>query len=437
MDGLAHDELAENTVIGILMLDHDTVVKCELQPEHFFNDTYRRVWAGAQQAYRNGLPYTTWDAERDGLPMATAIELETGAISFTWLPTYAKAVLDAYAQRQAQLFAARMLELTHQEDFDVEDAREMAGHFATMRNGSDNAITEWETLPEEFNRDLEYYRKLRESNRIPNFPWATWNSVLGEPEVGMLIFLAAAESTGKTVYAECIAEHWAKQGLRVGFYHHELHARVMRRRRMARHTGIPDEVLRTGKLTPVQCQQVSDANYALSQWSGGIDYVHAPGWTMDQIIRTAEVQNFDAIIIDYVQKVSPTAAQAQAGRYDIVRWGPMAMEDLKNYCERTETYSLVLSQITAEGKRSEPSMNDIRWWKELSEKANMGIIAWREVADEGERVNGQMVTNPGSKSIYVHVKVEKNTMGRTGRLPNQQIHGARFRILDIEKDSAP
>lgn len=433
MDVLASNIVAEQGVIGCLLLDPDVVTRCDLEPQHFTNQTYSRMWASAMQSCRDGIPYTFADAVTDGADLDELMAVQDVAPSPYNLPSYVANVKEAWDRRQAQLLSVKIMEVASDPERGIEEARQLASAFATSSTQDGDAITAWEDVPSQFEADLAYYRHVREAGLVPDFPWASWNSMLGDPEVGMLIFLAAAESTGKTVYAEQIAEHWAKRGLRVGFYHHELHGRIMRRRRYARQTGISDAKLKTGELSEAEDQLIREANYLFSQWQGSIDYVHAPGWTMDRIIRTAEVRGFNAIVIDYIQKLQPTVLQARSSKGDIVRWGPMAVEDLKNFCEDKEAYALVLSQINAEGKKNgEPSMADIRWWKELSEKANMGLVAWREIAEAGERVQGKLVTNPGSKSIYVHVKVDKNTMGPTGRLPNQQIEGARFRILDTK-----
>jgi replicative DNA helicase len=433
MGVLASNVTAEQGVISCLLLDPDVVTRCNLEPEHFVNETYRKMWVSAVQSYRDGIPYTFADAVTDGANLDELMALQAVSPSPYNLPSYVENVKEAYERRRAQLLSAKIMELASDPEKDIEEVRQLASAFATSGSHEHEAVTTWESVSSQFEADMEYYRDVRGRGMVPDFPWASWNAMLGDPEVGMLVFLAAAESTGKTVFAEMIAEHWAKRGLRVGFFHHELHGRIMRRRRYARQTGISEAVLKTGVLTEAQEHLRKEADYVFSQWTGGIDYIHAPGWTMDRILRTSEVLGLNAIVIDYIQKVQPTAAQQRSSKGDITRWGPMAVEDLKNYCERTETYAVTLSQINAEGKKNgEPSMADIRWWKELSEKANMGIIAWREISEHGERVGGKLVTNPGSKSIYVHVKVDKNTMGPTGRLPNQQIEGARFRILDTK-----
>lgn len=432
MDSLIANIVAEQSVIGCVLLDPDVVARCDLEPEHFSNLNYRRIWMSAKQAYKDQMPYTFADAVTDGADMDDLMAATELVPSPYLLPSYAENVMEAYERRQAQRTAMQLLEAAVDLDRDIEEARQIAAAFATSAKKNVDAVTAWEDAPAKFEEDLEYYRNVRDAGMVPDFPWASWNRMLGDPEVGMMVFIAASEGTGKTVLAEMIAEHWAKRGLRVGFYHHELNERIMRRRRYARHTGVPESVLRSGVLTPEQQYKVDEASAMFAQWQGGVDTVHAPGWTMDKVIRVAEIREFDAIIIDYIQKLQPTSLQMKASKGEITRWSPMAIEDLKNYCEEQKVYSVVLSQLNAEGKKGEPSMNDIRWMKELSEKANMGIIAWREIAEAGERVQGQLVTNPGSKSIHVQVKVDKNTMGPTGRLPTQQIEGARFRILDAK-----
>lgn len=424
-------KFAEDNVIAILLVDQDTVVRCSLEPQHFENMLYQKVWRSAQQAYRDGLPYTSYDWFKDGITLELSTYLDGLYISHTWLDTYAAAVRDGYERRQAMATAFRIQELAADPDTPLEEARQLAAELAKKNGTTEGTATAWEEVPDAFERDLEHYREQAAREEVPDYPWHSWNEFLGLPEVGMMMFLAAPESTGKTIYLEMIAEHWAKRGLRVGFFHLELNPRVTRRRRYARHTGIPEATLRSGSLTPQQQERIEEANRMFATWPGGVDYIHAPGWNMGRIVRVAELNQFDAIVVDYLQKLVPSPEQHKSSKGDILRWYPQALDELKNYCEEKEVYSFVASQITNEGKKAgEPTMADLRWWKELSEKANVGIIAWRDVVEEGERFMGEMVTQPGAKSMYVQAKCEKNTMGKTGRLPTQQIEGARFRILD-------
>ena len=90
-----------------------------------------------------------------------------------------------------------------------------------------NAIMDWKASFELY--DAEIARRialaqLPESER-KQFDWPgrhSWNSLIDPIEAGILVLLAGPDGSGKTTFAECIAEYWARRGQRVVFVHFEL-----------------------------------------------------------------------------------------------------------------------------------------------------------------------------------------------------------------------
>ena len=176
----------------------------------------------------------------------------------------------------------------------------------------------------------------------------------------MLYALGAASSTGKTTALECEAEHLARIGYRVAFVHLELSHRTMMQRAYARNAGVSLHAQRTGSLTEDEWSAVRKYEYERDNlWPGEVIYLHAPGATSTEIARRIRMTGADVFIIDYAQKMLPTKAHASLG--DVVRYGPVQIEELKILAENEQAIGIIASQLTAAYQTVEPDAAAIRW----------------------------------------------------------------------------
>ena len=235
--------------------------------------------------------------------------------------------------------------------------------------------------------------------------------------------------THNTIYAECLAEHWARKKNHVVFVHYELNRALMLDRRTARHTGIPRRVLKSGQMTQEQRQKVAQIRPRLLAWDGYITYLHTPGWTMEktvQELRRLKTQGeCDVVVLDYLEKTAASRRQLQMFGTNPFQREADNVEQLKNFAESTETPALMLAQMSKAGKST--SFNnldrtDMRGAGEKSEKANIVVLLHRD------RESG----DTGEYSSLVNVRVDKNTVGATGNF-TQYMHPELFSVHDLEE----
>lgn len=258
--------------------------------------------------------------------------------------------------------------------------------------------------------------------KLFTWPWSSWNQLLDPAEGGMLVMLAGPDGVGKTAYAECIAEHWARRGHKVVFVHFELSRVVMLDRRAARHTAIARRRLKLANdLTPADMQKLADARSKLSQWPGAITYLHTPGKTLEIVARelTALKQagNCDAVVIDYLEKAQPSTTQLRAYGSNIFAREAADVELLKTWSEQNNVPVLVLSQFNKAGKHVSVTDIDrtaIRGAGEKTEKANVVILLIPDKRQEG----------------VINVRFDKNTLGPTGNR-KQFLAAAYFTVADL------
>ena len=293
--------------------------------------------------------------------------------------------------------------------------------------GSESARLTWEAsfdLYEQIMAKRAAEAELPEAERhLLTWPWTSWARFLDPLEPGMLAVLAASDGAGKTLYAECIAEHWARQGRQVAFLHFELNRALMLDRRTVRHTGIPRRTLRLGKLSPEEDVERRRANHLLRNWPVGITYVHTPGWTAERALN--EIHGLigdglcDVFIIDYLEKAAPSARQYKLYGTNIFAREADDVEQIKSFAEQQERPALLLAQLNKLGKGQSFGNLDrtaIRGAGEKTEKANVVIMLHREGLDCQE----------------VQVRIDKNTIGPTGTFM-QYMETPRFRVADLER----
>lgn len=258
-----------------------------------------------------------------------------------------------------------------------------------------------------------------------SWPWPSWNACIDPLEPGLLVVVAAPDGAGKTIYAESLAEHWAKQGYQVAFCHYELNRRIMHERRLSRYASLTRRQLREPEtLTPEQVERVLAVRPQLSAWEGWVNLVRTPGWTMERTLATLDLMvergRCDVAIIDYLEKVQPSEKQlAMWGRSEL-GWTKDNVEQVKDWAETRGVPVVLVNQFNKAGKNVDPSELDrtaIRDAGEKTERANVVVLLHRERTADGY-------------SDTVNVIVDKNSLGPT-KAWRQKMRPEFFRVADI------
>jgi replicative DNA helicase len=240
--------------------------------------------------------------------------------------------------------------------------------------------------------------------------------------------IAADSSVGKTSFMENIAEHNARQGLQVVFFHLELSHQTMLDRRKVRWSGETMEVVESGAITP----SMEEADKALKAWPGAVHYVHCPGWSIRRIVNYVRMMKrkglCDLAIVDYLQKInlfyrkggSEEAALADVG------------EVIKNSAETLEIPYLLGSQMNRASKAEKRRTSiGIRGTGQIEEKSNLVITLNRDILEADYKWGGKVVANEGERSPVADIRVDKNSFGPTGDT-KLWMDAAHFRFGDVD-----
>lgn len=294
------------------------------------------------------------------------------------------------------------------------------------------------------------------------WPYKSWRDMMDSPDEGMLVLVAAGPGTGKTIIAEMMEEANAKAGAHGNFYHAELSHKVMMDRRAVRHMygHVQRRTLKRGLLTEEQIARLSEdisqhpegsdgldwinlsrevrqwlteANRIMQSWLGSVDYVHSPGWTVDQYVehirgdferRKGTDRPLTYVIIDYLGKIVPSTRQQKMYGVNTNARDADTVEQLKSLAEQLGIPIIILDQLNKAGRGADLADLDgtqVRGAGEKTEKINVGIIL-DLVRDE----------DTGEPTEDLRVKIFKNTMGTEGVI-NMKRRAEAFTILDIEQ----
>lgn len=403
---------AEEAVLGALLIDPDAILKVgpALDPADFHVARNSAIYAAMLSLAKHGEPIDlvtlSDELERAGqLREIGGAEFLTGLVSMT--PTSAHATHYAGVVRKCRV----QRELIAACSVIVKEAYSANGNLPEVLASAKSSIVGVERLMTGGNPGMDLRRSCdayfdlldqrvrdRDKPRL-EFPWSDLGKFIPQLAPGELVGLAGDSGGGKTAFLECCAEHWARQGWRVAFFHYELSTQTMLDRRIQRATGVPIKALRSGRLDseyPVIVQALSE----MSGWKGDIQYVHCPGWPMSRLLATAQRLHdagpLDVVIVDYLQKIPPTS---RGGDMNTAQMIGADVEDFKTWLESNGVVGMLAAQFDKAHKHTRArAFSDIRNTGEVEDKINVGII----------------INLDGDESTFNVVKVNAGCTGEVG-----------------------
>jgi replicative DNA helicase len=443
VDAPLHREDAEQAVLGSVLINQAAIqdVVSIVKPEQFYNEANRAVYAAMCALYheRADIDVVTVCNRLDGQladigGAAYLSDLMLSTPTSMHATNYATIVMQLGTLRQLVAVGTQIVQLAHgsksSQINEVFTQVQRLVDSATPITSSDSLLLWADSLDAFFNQQLD---RCAELDRIASgdaapravFPWSAITHYVDYLREGMLCIIAADSSVGKTTAMECCAEHWARAGLRVAFFHLELSHRFMLDRRAVRHSGESMKLVSGGEVT----EAMRDADNRLRGWPGAVHYIHCPGWSAHRIVQKARQMNgrglADVVIVDYLQKLALGRRRGE-NKADAIG---NALEGQKNGAEQMGIPWLLGSQLSYEGH--------LRGSKEIEDKSNVVMFLERPLLTvPAHDEYGRVIADVGQRSPQTKVHITKNTAGPTGDA-ELVMNAARFLMLDKTHPDPP
>ena len=438
-----HDIDLEKSVLGACLIDPDAIRKIAdvIEPHDFHDEGHQALYEAIRSLYYQGADVDylvvsrTIPADRLGKigingtrGAAYLTELITSTPTSLNVEQYAAVVQRLSTLRKLMAAAGGIAQLAYggrQSDVDAlfEQARRMVD--AAAPQIADNTTMYWKDSIDHVFVVLLQLQELRsradsgDPTAIIDFPWDALNRYVPALLPGTLTAVCAEPGVGKTTFMECLAEHWARKGMHVVFFHYELSTAFMELRRMSRWTGIPFvELQKKGGVR----QEMKRAREIWESWPGAIHLIHCPGWTAQRTVNHARrLQDrglCDIAILDYLGMIH----RVYANGLNPAQVVGQQIATLKTGADQMGAPWAVAAQFNKSSRgKNLKTADDIRDTGELEDKSNLLITLDRPL----DFTTGKRVSRTNGY-------ISKNTMGEQG-LFELQFTGARYLFSDVEE----
>lgn len=426
---------AEQAVIGAVLVDNTAFDDCaKLTADMFFHLGHKAVWRAIcdMRAADKAVDVVTLDSHLancggdggNGMDLAYFADLQLNTASAANVGRYVQTVLDRFAERQMLQAGLDIQNLAVARDGSTvsdRQAKAVAMLTAIAEQAADVAheMTYLQALKAAILRKQE----LMDMGDDCLLGFDTGLSLLNAKTYGLrrgdLTVIGGRPSMGKSVLAENIARHCAKNGLAVRFQSYEMSASDLTDRGAAAEKGIDYSVLRLARFSDEDWSKYNSYVRTASEWSltldtemVGIDKLTARCRTMKR------KQGLDLLVVDHLH-LMPRLTTNEVQELDEIT------ARLKRLAMELDIHVLLVAQLSRgvngrENKR--PSMSDIRGSGAIEQNANTIIFPYRdEYYNQGQSNPGEaeliIAKNRDGERCTIHVGWEGKHQRFTDEIP--------------------
>jgi len=388
---LPHNEEAEQSVLGAILIDQDAVnlVSQIILPKHFYNETLGIIYEAMLKLTdeRKPIDLLTLTAQLKKHKYFEKIDTTILTDLVNVVPTaanvehYAYIVKDGATKRSLITAGTMISEMGFEEEREIHEILDQAE--AAIFSISQGHITRGflpikETLMLSFDRIDELHRKGAGLRGLPT-GFGDLDNLLSGMQKSNLLILAARPGQGKTAILLNMAQHiGVKENIPIGIFSLEMSKEELVDRLLVAQADVDAWRLKTGKLTEEDFTKLSEAMGQLADAPIFID--DTPGISIAEMRSKARrlqlEHNVALIIVDYLQLIDP------GRRYDNrVQEVSIVSQSLKNLARELNIPVLSASQLNrsvehrAGDKR--PQLADLRESGAIEQDADVVMFLYR------------------------------------------------------------
>ncbi|MCU0680344.1 MAG: replicative DNA helicase [Planctomycetes bacterium] len=426
-----HSLEAEQSLLGCLLIDKDSIIKVVdmLMPDDFYKDAHKMIFEAMRDLYNNQEPIdviTLTNRLEDKKELKNAggrtylAEVSNAVATAANIVHYAEIVQRKATLRRLQQAASQIMELSYQEDDNVEDILDQTEKsvFGVSRKYLKNAFLPIDNLLNEaFERIDDLHEQKGKLRGLPT-GFTDLDNYLAGLQKSDLIILAARPSVGKTSLAMDIARQAAiksKQG--VGIFSLEMSKEQLVDRMLCAQAGVNLWKMRTGNLTDKQ----GDSDFArigesMAQLAEAPIYIDDSGFISVMEIRAKArrlqmEKGLGLLIIDYLQLIEGKGRQNDNRVQEI---GEIS-RNLKAIARELNIPVLALAQLSRAVEQSSPAipkLSHLRDSGSIEQDADVVMFIYRKAMDRN--FDAEKLSEDERFRAEIHIAKHRN--GPTGKV---------------------
>lgn len=387
--------LAEQTVLGILLVDPELIKESTLTEDMFLAPEHKAVYRAIDNVDKSGKVLDIQSVmielyETNAMKMITELrghgyvtELAQSVPTTQNFRFYADIIFEAYKVRQAQKEAREIMSLTGSQG----DADTISEKLQAMQSILETGVKRRSSISESL---IRVYDRI-ESGQGQGIPtgFADFDRLtLGIHKTDLTI-IAARPSIGKTAFALNLASNVAKKILEDGTENHvhifslEMGEDQLTQRMIATEGRINSHNIRKGELTDEEWRRLTYAMGTINNLENNISIHDDAVMTTPEIrarVRAAqrEFPNMNhVIVIDYLQLLTYHGKSADN---NTVKVGEIS-KDLKRMAKELDVPVIALSQLSRgveQRQDKRPIMSDIRESGNIEQDADNIVFLYRD-----------------------------------------------------------
>lgn len=375
---------AEQAVLGSMLIDEKVIgrVLAEAQPDDFTTSPARLVFEAFRAQFSSGEPCdaVTINARLGGAYTKFLAELIEITPTSANVGGYLQLLKRESRVAKLQAVAAQMAAASDEDA--LRDLLSQANSLLVERPGIRRV---------DMNSALSSFYQRHNPKTRPVY------LDFGMPEIndnvyaarGDMIVIGGYPSDGKTSLALTLAVQMAKT-MRVGFFSYETDADKLFDRIVASSAQVELPKLKHNKLTESDWDAVAAVSPRLG--NAKLELVEASGMTVSDIRAYALSRRYEAVFIDYLQKIKPSQSRRSASDYESVS---QISSDLQQFGRQTSTPVIALSQLSRPekgkgGKIPPPTLSALRSSGQIEQDADVVMLLYRE---EPDKSNSRRILN--------------------------------------------
>lgn len=366
---------AQVGVLGCMLIDQDCVPKVlqQVRSEDFTSPAYHTVYQAICSLFRDGQPVDAITV-REKLGGKANDEWSTMLLQLMDL-TPSAANIDSYIDRlreSAMLFRLQDIGSQLHGAVDLDEARGILDKAMQMQVG--RPAVQAITMQAGYERFLD---RMANGQPRPHLDWGIHElTKVVKAHPGDMIVLGGYPSDGKTALALQFADKIA-QTRRVGYFSFESDKDQLFERHVSRVAMISSKAIADSSLTEDDYKELIQLQSRIMDPK--LTIIDAVGMTAMDIEAYSQSHHYDAVVVDYLQKVETAGRRME--EYDRVT---EVSGQLQKFGRRTNTNVLALSQLSRpkeKGKKNPPTMSDLRSSGQIEQDADIIFLLYREEQD--------------------------------------------------------